>query len=85
MLNYPSKGARGRLLKSYKRKLDEKISEPPFLADSSHRVKFVSKHIFSMVNKSKAQQCGCTKADSIRIKKDLGYMIKNNRGGKLKS
>ena len=51
---------------------------PYFLADPYHRVKVVDKHIFSIVNDGKAQQCGCTKADDLRLKKYWGYMIKNH-------
>ena len=42
-------------------------------------MKVVAKHIFSIVNKSRAQRCGCTKADALQLKKDWGYVIKNNR------
>ena len=49
VFKHPSKGARGRFLKSSKGKLDEEIQEPYFLADPSHRVKVVAKHIFSIV------------------------------------
>ena len=45
---------------------------------------FVAKHIFSIVNKRRAQRCGWTKADALQLKKDWGYMIKKNRE-KLKS
>ena len=77
VLKHPSKGVRGQFLKSSKGKLDEEIPEPSFLADLSHRVKVVAKHIFSIVNESKAQRCGCTKADALRLKKDWSYMINN--------
>ena len=79
VLKHPSKGARSQVLKSAKGKLYEEIPEPSFLADPFHRVKVIAKHIFSIVNKSKYQQCGCIKADTFRLKKDWGYMIKNNR------
>ena len=52
---------------------------PSFLAYPSRIVKVVSKHIFSVVNDGKAQQCGCTKLYSLRIKKYSVYMINNNR------
>ena len=76
VLKHPSIGVRGQVLKTFKGKFDEKTPEPSFLADSSHRVTVVSKHIFSIVNKSRAQRCGCTKADALLIKKDWGYTIK---------
>ena len=79
VLKHPSKGSQGQVLESSKGKLDEEIPEPSFLADPSHRVKVVAKHIFYITNESRAQRCGCTKADSIRLKKDWGYMILNNR------
>ena len=79
VLKHPSKGARGQVLKSSKGKLHEVIPEPSLLADSSHRVKVVAKHIFSIVNKSRDLRCGCTKSDALQIKKYWGYMKKNNR------
>ena len=79
VLNHPSKGARCQVPKTSKGKLDEEIPKPSFLADPSHRVKVVAKHIFSIVNESRAQECGCTKEDTLRINKDWGYMIKKNR------
>ena len=59
-------------MKTSKGKLDDQISEPSFLAYPSHSVKVVAKHIFSIVNDGKDQQCGCTKTDALLIKKDLG-------------
>ena len=56
---------RVRVLKTSKVKLDEEIPEPSFLADPSHRVKVVAKHIFSIVNESRAQKCECTKVDAL--------------------
>ena len=79
VLKHPSIGVRGQVLKTSNAKLDVQIPEPSFLADPSHHIKAVAKQIFYIVNDSKAQRCGCTKADALRLKKDLGYMIKNNR------
>ena len=79
VLKHPSKGARVHVLKSSKGKLHEDFPEPSFLADPSHCVKVVAKHIFSIVNKSRDLRCGCTKADALRLKKDWGCMIKKNR------
>ena len=84
VLKHPSIGARGQVMKTSNGKLDEETPEPSFLAYPSYHVKVVAKHIFSIVNKSRAQWCWCTKADVLRIKKDWGYMIKKNRK-KLKS
>ena len=50
VLKHPSKGARGQFLNSPKGKLDTEIPDPSFLADPSHRVKVIAKHIFSIVN-----------------------------------
>ena len=50
VLNNPSKGAQGQVLKSSKGKLHTDIPDPSFLADTSHRVKVFAKHIFSIVN-----------------------------------
>ena len=52
------------------------MAEPYLLADSSHSVKVVAKHIFYTVNRSRAQKFGCTKSDALQLKKDWGYMIK---------
>ena len=79
VLKRPLIGVQGQVMKTSNGKLDEEIPDPSFLADPSHRVKVVAKHIFSIVNKSRAHRCGCTKEDALRIKKDWGYMIKNNR------
>ena len=72
MLKNTSIGVRGQVLNTYKGKLDEEILEPSFIADPSHCVKVVAKHIFSIVNKIRAQRCGCTKADALQLKKDWG-------------
>ena len=79
VLNHPSIGVGGQVLKTYKGKVDEEIPELYFLAYTSHRVNVVAKHIFSIVNESRAQRCGCTKSDALQLKKDWGYTIKNNR------
>ena len=64
VLKHPSIGVWGQVLKTSKRKLDEEIPEPFFLADPSHCVKVVAKHIFSIVSEIRDQQCWCTKADA---------------------
>ena len=79
VLKHPYKGAQGQVLKSSKVKLDEEISQPSFLADTSHRMKVVAKNTFYIVNKLRDQHCRCTKADTLKIKKDWGYNIKKNR------
>ena len=57
---------------------------PYFLVDPSHLVKVVAKHIFSIVENDKSQQCGCTKADALRLNKYWGGgVIKNNRSKSL--
>ena len=58
-------GVRGQVLKSSKVNLDEEIPEPSFLVYPSHCVKVVAERIYSIVNESRAQRCGCTKADSL--------------------
>ena len=79
VLKQPLIGVRGQVLKTSKRKLDEEIPDLYFLADPSHKMKVLTKHIFSIVNQSRAQTFGCIKADAIRIKKDWGNKIKKNR------
>ena len=70
VLKHPYKVAQGQVMKSSKVKLDEEISDPSFLSDPSHSVKVLAKHIFSIVNKSKARRCWCTKEDALHLKKD---------------
>ena len=65
VLKHPSICARGQVLKTSKGKLDVQIPEPYFLEDPSHCIHVVAKHIFYIVNDSKAQRCGCTKADAL--------------------
>ena len=50
VLEHPSKGARGQVLKSSEGTLDEEIPDPSFLIYPFHRVKVVAKHIFSIAN-----------------------------------
>ena len=80
VLKHPFKVAQGQVLKSSKVKVHTEIPEQSFLADPSHYVKLVTKHIFSIVNESRDLKCGCNKADALRLKKYWGYMIKKNRG-----
>ena len=54
-LNHPLVGVWGQVLNTSNEKLDEEIPETSFLAYPSHRVKVVDKHIFSIVNESRAQ------------------------------
>ena len=79
VIKHPLIGVRGQVMKTPQEKLDEEIPEPSFLADPYHRVKVVAKQIFSIVNGSRAQRCGRTKADALQTKKDWEYMIKDNR------
>ena len=72
-------------MNSSKGKPDEETPDPSFLADPYHCVKVVYKHIFFIVNKIRAQGCGCTKADALQLKKYWGYTIKKNREKKLNS
>ena len=83
VIKHPYKGARGQVLKSSKGKFDAEIPEPSFLTDPHHRVKVVTKHIFSIVNENRDLRFGCTKADALWIKKYWGYMIKKNEGKKI--
>ena len=78
VLKNPIIGVRGQVLKTSKGKLDVQTTEPSFIADPSHRNKVVAKHIFYIVNDSKAQRCGCTIADALRLRKYWGYIIKRN-------
>ena len=60
-----------------KGKLKLQIPEPKWLADSSHRTKFVAKPIFSLATLPK-RRSSCTKFDAIRVNKYYGYMLKSN-------
>ena len=69
MLNHQPIYFLGQVLKSSKGKLDEEIPEPYFLADASHHVKVVSKHIFSVVKKVRLSDVDAPKkiiSDSIK-------------------
>ena len=79
VIKHSYKGVQGQVLKSSKGKLNEEIPEPSFLTDPPHHMKVFSKHIFSILIEIRAQRCGCTKADALRLKKYWGYMIKKNR------
>ena len=70
VLKNPSSGDRGQVMKSSKGKLGERTPVTYFLVDTSHHVKVVSKHTFSIVGYSKTQGCGFAKADALRLKKD---------------
>ena len=80
VIKHLSKGAQCQVMRQPKGKLDEEIPELSFLADPSYRTKVVAKHIFSIFNESRAQQCGCTKEDTLRLKKYWGYTIKKKSG-----
>ena len=69
VLKHPLIVVWGQVLKTSKGKLDEEIPEPSFLADPSHCVKVVAKHIFSIINETRDHQCGYTKSYSLQIKK----------------
>ena len=84
-LKHPPKGVCGQVLNSFKGKIDEEIPELSLLVYPSHSVKVLAKHIFSITNWSKDQRCGCTKEDSIWIKKYWGYMDKIIGWRQLKS
>ena len=85
VLKHPIIGVRGQVLKALKGKLDVQIPEPSFLEDPSHRIKVVAKHIFYIVNDSKSQRCGCTRADALRLKKYWGTQLKRIGKKQLKS
>ena len=55
VLKHPSIGVRVQVMNSSKRKLDEEITEPSFLAYTSHRMKVVAKHIFSIYKANRSQ------------------------------
>ena len=61
VLKHPLIGFWVQVLKTSKVKLDEKIPEPSFLADPSHRLKVVAKHIFSIVKKLGISDVGTPK------------------------
>ena len=79
VLKHQSIGSQGQVMKSPKGEIDEETPVPSYLADAYYCMKFVYKHIFSIVDNDKSHQCGCTKADSIRLKKCWEYMIKKNK------
>ena len=72
-------GSQGQVMRSSKGKLDKETPVPSFLAYPYHRVKVDAKNIFYIVKNGKAQRCGCTKADALRINRYWGCMINKNR------
>lgn len=68
--------------KEDKGKLPLWIPEPEFLADPGHRVKCVSKYFYKLA-KQKVAKSRVTKGMAKRLKKNWGYMIKQNKGGSL--
>ena len=58
-------------------KLNNGIKQPRFLADPTHRIKVMSKVIFSMLTNTKDLN-KCKGADALRIKRYLGYCIRQN-------
>ena len=83
VLKHPSTGTWGQVLKTSKVKLHGEIPEMYFLADFSHRVKIVDKHIFSRVNESKSKWCGRNKSYSTRLKKYWVFAIKKKSGERI--
>ena len=71
-------GSRGQVLKSYKRKIDGKISVTSFLVDPSHYVKYVASNLFAMLNNGKSNQCECKKSYDLLLNKYWGYIINND-------
>ena len=61
VIKHPTIGVQFQVLKTSKGKFDEEISEPSFLADTSHRVKVVAKHIFFIVKRVGPSDVGAPK------------------------
>ena len=72
VLKHPSIDVRGQVLKTSKGKLDVQIPEPSFLADPSHRIKVVAKHIFYIVNDSRATEMWVHQSRCFPTQKRLG-------------
>ena len=61
-----------------KGKLPKWIYEPIFLADPSHRIKAISKHFYALANQN-VSQSRVNKSMAKRLKKNWGYMVRQNR------
>ena len=57
--------------------LPTRVLEPIFLADPTHRVRSVARYFFSMADSPKST---CTKGDAMRMKRNTGCWLKQNRG-----
>ena len=79
VIKHASNGSQSQAMRSSKGKFYKEIPVPYFLVDTSHLIKVFAEHIFSIVNDGKAQRCGCTKAYALRLNKDWGYIVNNNR------
>ena len=69
-----------RTPKGYRKKdcgmLPTQINAPIFLADPTHRVRSVSRHFFALADSTKST---CTKGDAMRMKRNMGCWLKQNR------
>ena len=63
-------------------KLPEWFLTPVFLADPSHRIKVVSKHFYALAN-APVRTSRVNKNHAKRLKKDWGYMIRQNRSSDM--
>ena len=66
-------------MNSSKVKLDNEITQPYFLVDTSHQLKVVAKHTFFVLNGVKVDRYGCIKSNALQLKNNWGCMINNNR------
>ena len=55
-------------MNSSKVKLDNEITQPYFLVDTSHQLKDVAKHIYVVLNGVKVDQYGCIKSNALQLK-----------------
>ena len=58
--------------------LPSSIIQPIFLADPGHRIKCMAKPIFALANLS-LKKSTCRKVHALRLKKYIGFYIKQNR------
>ena len=58
--------------------LPERLPEPIFLADPTHRTRVIAKYFYALAALSNSES-ECTKVDALRIKRWFGYMLKMYR------
>ena len=70
-------------MNSSKVKLDNEITQPYFLVDTSHPLKDVAKHINFVLNGVTVDRYGFIKTNALQLNNNWGLMINNIRNKSL--